>query len=284
MKTKRYLTLQGTATLCAVAAALLTTACVEKTICNTPHPDRGAVTISLDPAAAAESYTAEIYGQKADFSASPFTFPALLAPSSYLMLVYNQPEGFTFENNTVRVEAETPDASMIIAMPGKLRTQRQIIEVMADDTLRLTTLPAIRTRDLHIELSVSEGRPELIQSVNGKLTGIAGAFNMETEKISGSAVGTSLTFTRQDDKLKADARLLGTMGDKQTLLLDFVFVDGGRTQQTEIDLTQPLAGFNDDKTTDLRVTGSVETPVGMEEVTVEITDWTTVEGEDLEAE
>ena len=74
------------------------------------------------------------------------------------------------------------------------------------------------------------------------------------------------------------------MGDVQTLVLDIVFTDGGRTQRTEVDLTEALAEFNGDVTTAYRVTGTLETPVGMEEATAEITGWELVDGGDASAE
>ena len=74
------------------------------------------------------------------------------------------------------------------------------------------------------------------------------------------------------------------MGAVQSMVLDIVFTDGGRTQRTEVDLTEALADFNGDMTTAYRVTGTLETPVGMEEGKGEITGWETVEGGDASAE
>lgn len=68
------------------------------------------------------------------------------------------------------------------------------------------------------------------------------------------------------------------------MVLDIVFVDGGRTQRTEVDLTEALADFNGDMTTAYRVTGTLETPVGMEEGNAEITGWEPVDGGDVDAE
>ena len=67
-------------------------------------------------------------------------------------------------------------------------------------------------------------------------------------------------------------------------MLRCVFTDDGRTQRTEVDLTEALADFNGDMTTAYRVTGTLETPVGMEEGKGEITGWETVEGGDASAE
>ena len=74
------------------------------------------------------------------------------------------------------------------------------------------------------------------------------------------------------------------MGAVQALVLDIAFVDGGRTQRTEVDLTGALANFNGDMNTAYRVTGTLETPVGMEEATAEITGWEPVDGDDVNAE
>mgnify|MGYP005802430099 CR=1 FL=1 len=101
---------------------------------------------------------------------------------------------------------------------------------------------------------------------------------MEKGQTIGEPTSTVFSFTRDGSKLTADARLLGTMGAVQTLVLDIVFTDGGRTQHTEVDLTEALADFNSNMTTAYRVTGTLETPVGMEECNAEITDWEEAEG------
>ena len=62
------------------------------------------------------------------------------------------------------------------------------------------------------------------------------------------------------------------------------FTDGGRTQRTEVDLTEALADFNGNMTDGYRVTGTLETPVGMEEASAEITGWETVDGSGVDAE
>ena len=145
-------------------------------------------------------------------------------------------------------------------------------------------MPQQRVRDLHIEFTVTQGRPELIQTVTATLSGIAGAFDLEAGQTTGEPASTVVAFTRDGDKLTADTRLLGTMGTAQTLVLGIAFVDDGRTQRTEVDLTEALAEFNGDMTTAYRVTGTLETPVGMEEATAEITGWETVDGDDVNVE
>lgn len=274
--------------ICVVCVPLFLASCAKDELHNTPHPDRGAVTVSLTGLAADGAYVLDIDGQTADITGSSFTFPDLLTPGTYSLVVYNRAEGFTFDGRMAQVHTEDSktraDGASIIPLPGYLKTASREITVTADDTLHLTPAPQQRVRDLHIEFTVTQGRPELIQTVTGTLSGIAGAFDMEAEQTTGEPASTIVAFTRDGDKLTADARLLGTMGAVQTLVLDIAFVDDGRTQRTEVDLMEALADFNGDMNTAYRVTGTLETPVGMEEATAEITGWETVDGDDVNAE
>ena len=271
-----------------MAAAVLLSSCVKDTLYDTPHPDKGAVTISLTGLSADDNYVLDMDGKVADITGSPFTNPDLLNPGTHSMVIYNRAEGFTFDGRMARVNApdgkSRADGASVIPLPGYLKTVSQEITVTADDTLRVNPVPQQRVRDLQLELEVTQGRPELIQSVTATLSGIAGIFDMEKGQTIGEPTSTVFSFTRDGSKLTADARLLGTMGDVQALVLDIVFTDGGRTQRTEVDLTEALEGFNGDMTTAYRVTGTLETPVGMEEGEGEITGWETVEGGDASAE
>ena len=268
-------------------AAMLLSSCVKDELYNSPHPDKGAVTVSLTGLVADDDYVLDIDGKTADITGSPFVYPDLLLPGVHGLVVYNRAEGFTFDGRMARVNALSgkarTDGAPIISLPGYLKTVSQEITVTADDTLRLSPVLRQRVRDLQLELEVTQGRPELIQTVTATLSGIAGAFDMETEQTTGEPTSTVFSFTRDGSKLIADARLLGTMGTIQTLVLDIVFTDGGRTQRTEVDLTEAMKDFNGDMTTAYRVTGTLETPVGMEEVSSEITEWETVDGGDVSA-
>lgn len=277
MKARQYINMMG------MAAAVLLSSCVKDTLYDTPHPDKGAVTVSLTGLSADDNYVLDMDGKVADITGSPFTYPDLLNPGTHSMVIYNRAEGFTFDGRTARVNAHT-DGTSVISLPGYLKTVSQEITVTADDTLRVNAVPVQRVRDLQLELEVTQGRPELIQNVTATLSGIAGIFDMEKGQTIGEPTSTVFSFTRDGSKLTADARLLGTMGDVQALVLDIVFTDGGRTQRTEVDLTEALADFNSDMTTAYRVTGTLETPVGMEEGKGEITGWETVEGGDASAE
>ena len=249
-----------------VGVAVLGGGCVKDGLYDTPHPDKGAVAVSLQGAGTGDRYVVDMDGQVAGIEGSPFVCPGLFLPGTYSLAVYNCPEGFSFEGRTARVDApEGKDGTAVIPLPGYLRSVCREVAVVADDTLHVELEAVQRVRDLHIEFTVAQGRPELIQGVTGTLSGIAGAFDLEAGQVTGEAVATVFAFAREGEVLSADVRLLGTMGAAQVLVLDIVFTDGGRTQHTEVDLTEALADFNGDMTTAYRVTGTLETPVGMEE-------------------
>ena len=82
MKARQYINMMG------MAAAVLLSSCVKDTLYDTPHPDKGAVTISLTGVSADEDFAVDIDGKVADITGSPFTYPDLLAPGTYRMVGY----------------------------------------------------------------------------------------------------------------------------------------------------------------------------------------------------
>ena len=126
---------------------------------------------------------------------------------------------------------------------------------------------AQRTRDLRLELTVTEGDPERITAITGTLSGVARAYDLRNETLYGEAVSTAPAFTRNGDKVSADLRLLGIM---------LTFTDG-QTQTTESDLTEALAGFGSDMTEPFTLTAGLRTPMEAG-FSASITDWEVVDG------
>lgn len=144
-------------------------------------------------------------------------------------------------------------------LPDYLYSGTERITVVADDTLRMNLDVAQRVRDLRIELAVTEGGPERIDVITGTLSGVAEAYDLWNESLYGEAVSTRPTFTRDGDKVSANLRLLGVLGDAQTLSILLTFSNGD-TQSVESDLTEVLAGFNG-STEAFTLTGNLRTPV-----------------------
>ena len=247
--------------------AVTMTGCVKDELFNTPHPDKGAVVLDIGGLPGGDGYTVDIDGRTFETTGSAFTVPGLFEPGTHTVTVYNRPEGFSVEGLVARVAplgaAVRAADGLIHPLPGYLHSGTRQIEVTADDSLKVEMSVSQRVRDLHLELTVTEGDPERIASVRGTLSGIAGAFDLAAQQTTGEAVSTAVEFIRTGDRLTADARLLGIMGSRQTLLLDIVFTDG-RTQTTGSDLTDYLKDFGNDMTEAFRLAGDLNTPIGAE--------------------
>lgn len=262
----------------AAVLALLLASCVKDELYNTPHPDKGVISVSVDIPQGAEEddYTVEVDGEPLD-EGNNASDP--LTPGEHTVLVYNTPEGFTVTDGIAyveRVDGTRALTDLIDPLPETLYSGTKTVTVVADDTLHVDLDILQRTRDLRLELTVTEGDPERIAAITGILSGVAGAYDLRSETLHGEAVSTAPVFTRNGDKVEADLRLLGIMGDRQTLTLVLTFTDG-QTQTTESDLTEALAGFGSDMTEPFTLTAGLRTPMEAG-FSASITDWEVVDG------
>ena len=270
--------------ICVICVPWMLASCVKDELHNTPHPDQGVVSVSVDYPQGAEEddYTVEVDGKpldEGDNASNP------LAPGEHTVLVYNTPEGFTVTDGIAyveRVDGTRALTDLIDPLPETLYSGTRTVTVVADDTLHLDLSVVQRTRDLRLELTVTEGDPERIAAITGTLSGVAGAYDLRSETLHGEAVSTAPAFTRNGDKIEADLRLLGTMGDRQTLTLRLSFLNGNPQDITiESDLTEQLAGFNLGTGT-ITLDGELHTPTeaGVEAA---IMDWKVVDGGSVDA-
>ena len=230
----------------AAVLVFLLASCVKDELHDTPHPDQGVVSVSVDYPQGAEEddYTVEVDGKpldEGDNASNP---------------LFTVTDGIAYVE---RVDGTRALTDLIDPLPETLYSGTKTVTVVADDTLHLDLSVAQRTRDLRLELTVTEGDPERIAAITGTLSGVAGAYDLRSETLYGEAVSTAPAFIRNGDKVSADLRLLGTMGEAQVLTLTLTFTDG-LTQTVESDLTEVLAKFNDG-TEAVTITGDLETPV-----------------------
>ena len=270
--------------ICVICVPWMLASCVKDELHNTPHPDQGVVSVSVDypQGTGEEDYTVEVDGQpldEGDNASDPLT------PGEHTVLVYNTPEGFTVTDGIAyveRVDGTRALTDLIDPLPETLYSGTKTVTVVADDTLHLDLSVAQRTRDLRLELTVTEGDPERIAAITGTLSGVAGAYDLRGETLYGEAVSTRPAFTRSGGKVVADLRLLGTMGEAQVLTLRLSFLNGNPQDITiESDLTEQLAGFNLGTGT-ITLDGELHTPTeaGVEAA---IMDWKVVDGGSVDA-
>ena len=188
--------------ICVICVPWLLASCVKDELHNTPHPDQGVVSISVDypQGTGEEDYTVEVDGQpldEGDNASNPLT------PGEHTVLVYNTPEGFTVTDGIAyveRVDDTRALTDLIDPLPETLYSGTKTVTVVADDTLHLDLSVAQRTRDLRLQLTVTEGDPERIAAITGTLSGVAGAYDLRSETLHGEAVSTRPAFTRSGDK------------------------------------------------------------------------------------
>lgn len=277
MKKQLYILMYG------AISALLLASCVKDEVYNTSHPDKGAVSIHVNLPQGMGDYTVEIDGQSVQGSGATIVYPTLLSPGEHNLLMYNHPDGLTIADGIARVNAMADTKSngnAILPIPSCLYSASTTCTVTADDTVRIELDPLRRMRDLHFELTVAEGDPERIASVEGVLSGIAGTYTLATESPSREPMTTAPTFTRDGNRVTADARLLGTAGETQILVLTLRFTDG-KVQTIENDLTEMLRTFHTDMQTPLKISGTLLTPTAANPGTVTITDWQVQEVVDI---
>lgn len=264
---------------------------------DTPDPETGVLLIDLQKEEIRDE-CAIVIGQLYGSIYPQERFEAELPPGTFDILIFRITDGFAYDFEKYHARVQTPeeyeiyekscvrndDITDIIPMPDYLYTYSREITIEAGDTIRINASAEQRVRDLHLEFTVTQGRPELIQTVTGTLSGIAGTFDIKAGETVGESVSTTLDFTLEDDKLTADARLLGTLGEKQMLDIHITFSDRSRRQHIEVDMTEALAEFNDKMDTGLEVSGTIETPAGVEEGTAEITGWKDADSFDVDAD
>lgn len=259
----------------ALAAVVLSlTSCVKDELFNTPHPDKGAVILTADWAerssacAAPTEYT--LYHtccETASYTMDGTTsccVPSLFAEGTHTLVAHNTADKITIDGLTATVAAVKD--GHIDPMPGYLLAASHEITTVKDDTVRVTLPMCQRVRDMRIELTVTEGDPEQIESVTGTLTGVAASFDLAGQKLTGAEASALLTFSRSSDKLTADTRLLGFIGTTPSFTLEILFTDG-RTQTVRNDrFTDAVKEFGSDMTETFVLTNNLNLPVeaGME--------------------
>ena len=173
MKSNRHIFITYTAVL----AAILLASCVKDELYNTPHPDSGAVVVTADwsdrnsDADIPQAYILSIDGQEQEVSKETNILNRLLPPGKYTLAAYNKPDQVTVADNTVSVNATS--AKHINPMPGYLFASVQDINVVADDTLRVTARMKQLIRRLNLELTATEGDYSRVQSATATLSGVA---------------------------------------------------------------------------------------------------------------
>ena len=276
MKSNRHIFITYTAVLAAISLA----SCVKDELYNTPHPDSGAVVVTADwsdrnsDADIPQAYILSIDGQEQEVSRETNALNRLLSAGKYTLAAYNKPDQVTVANNTASVNATS--AKHINPMPGYLFASVQDINVVADDTLRVTARMKQLIRRLNLELTATEGDYSRVQSATATLSGVASVADMATGERSAAAQVTN-TFRQDGNKFTLFFRLLGIVTtEAQTLTVDITF-NNGDTQQIVSDVTESMKNFNNEAEP-IKLKGNLLLPVEATVTGATITGWNEVDG------
>lgn len=247
--------------LIAVASLMVLslTSCVKKDIFYTPHPDKGAVVVTADWTEAPsetdvpQAWSFCINGGEVYQSVHPSQcYPELLAPGKYTLLVYNEPQGFTLNGTTAVVDSYSD--GLLVAEPGYLYSATQELEVVKDDTLRVT-VPMKRLLSAVSMKVTLDGESADVADIEASLSGVSGSVELATGEISESPqavrldVKTAETASRAGagKELELKCRILGVcVGYGQTLTVKIKNKDGHISSVTS-DVTEELEKVNTDK-------------------------------------
>ena len=266
--------------LLAAALLLAATSCVKDELHDTPHPDKGKITVSADWSDRGDGVDipAEWTMTMGDYAGTEtgetHAPDYLFNPGSYTLAAYNTPENITISGTTATVAPETGNGTYISHAPGWLFTSVQEVTVEADTDYELTAAMHQQVRQLTLVIEPTGDAADRIESIEGSLSGAAGTLDFAT----GAASDVTLHFTKLTEgsdagKWSATVRLLGITGDTQRLTATLTYADGNPADTgLESDLTAALADFNSDKTVPLTLDGEAVVP-DEAGVTATIDDW-----------
>lgn len=285
-----------TASACAagltLAVAFLLTGCVKDHLNNTPHPDKGAITVSIDwddllPEAVADNYVLNVDGNGQTVSGFTNTAERLAEPGEHSLMVYNHPDGITINGDIASVDeiiSGRSAGSRIVPLPGYLFSLSRTVTVVKDDTLHITAKPQQWGRQLDLVLSATAGDYDRIVAVTGTLSGVERSVDIRKGERQGKASRVRGTFTAEGGKYRISFRLMGIVpAERQMLTVDIALARGGN-HTIESDLTDKMTRFHD-AITPLTITGNLRLPEAAEAAgaTGSIEGWQIADGGNTDA-
>lgn len=280
--------------LIATAALLFLAGCDPKDpIYDTPHPEKGAVTLTTDWSnigeglTAPESYTVVAAGYTGTLSGTVNKLDYLFDPSEIRVSVYNTAAHISINGTTATVATASGNADgvgpFIQNTPGWLFASSDEMMIEKDKEHFHTAVMQQQVRQLTIMIEPTGGTTDRVVRIEGWLTGVAASLNF-ADGTHATPSNVELHFAKIADgpnvgKWSATVRLLGVAGEQQKLSGQILFADGNPAAvNLDSDLSTELAAFNADKRKPLTLGGKVmETPTGTE-FGATITDWTPGDG------
>lgn len=246
-----------------VLSTLIMTSCTKEELVNPPK-----VILTTDWANRTEGvdipaeYKVVVNNESLSFRSATNTLPELEA-GIHPLTIYNPADKVTINGSTVTIATS---GSIVDAQPGYLFYSAVDAVYENDKEKFLTAVMQQQIRLLNIELTITDGDINNIESITASLSGVANTMDLKANNYSGMGLKVIPIFTRSGNKLSASVRLIGLTTEKQELTLD-IHYKGEADQEIVSDVSSLLVGFNNnDKHKPFRLTGDMEifTAIGIE--------------------
>lgn len=291
---KKFSAIHKTGLFLTGALLILASGCVKDDLYNTPHPDKGAAVITTDwTDALTESTVPGEYCLSMDGGNPERTkertccYPSLLAPGRHTLLVYNEPQGMTLSGTTATVNAR--EDGTLEPLPEYLFSAVKELDVVLDDTLRITVPMERRLCPIQLHLSLEGENTEEIASIKATLGGMAASVDLQTGIIGKENLAVNLDVRQAEattraytkGRLEMKCRVMGINPQERQLLTITVTMEDGYVQTITSDLTEYLKDLNAEMEP-VELTGKVEAPQeGHFGGTID--NWEVVNGGDIDA-
>lgn len=250
----------------------LSISCVEVDLVDKPNTKVSLILPPLEEGGV-ESYTVEINGQKMTIGADGY-LPELY-PGVYPMLVYSNSPSITVNNGIAQVNLLNgqlngfPD--LFFSKSTEIRLENNVFDNKAIDLeAQVRLLEMIITPP-------SGGIYDHVSSIEGKVTGVSGRWDLINNVVVGPAMEVPVKFVKQDNGTwLAKLRLLGVFGNKQELIGEILFSNqssqlrikasslkanqGEQSLLLQSDLSDYFKTFNTGKSVPFSLGGAIDLP------------------------
>lgn len=274
-----------------LATVALLTSCYKAEFYTTDHPDQGEVSLDVEIPTTSDGTdytgTMTLVFDGVEYNITPgesFDLPDLLDPGTYTYYIYSDhtedddaTATVTYDQSagTLIASVTTDSEGNVDPNPNEIYFSAETLEVSKDSAEVLSSETSVLGRDLEFELALDGDAASRLESFSAMLNGVAQQWDCisDTPYGTSASVLSSLSITTTTSSnvsrsgsdtyyLKGTIHLLGIVtDDTQTLILELGYEgDHPDTHTYTSDVSDTLSDFNDDKSSAMTLTNTVETP------------------------
>ncbi|MFR9534991.1 MAG: hypothetical protein SNG49_09170 [Rikenellaceae bacterium] len=264
----------------ALSAALLTS-CYKAELHETSHPDSGEVTFFITAPTQTDDtdYTAPmtlaVNGEQYAATPNNTLTVDLLDPGNYTYYIYNDSASgdtskITYTSSAIIASVDLDENGNVESNPNRVYFGSESFEAVADTNTTVTTYSSCVGRDLHFILQLEGDATSSLEGFSANLSGVAQQWDCIADVPYGDSASLTPTFTLSSDAsgayyLKASVHLLGiSTSATQVLTIELSYAgENPATHTFSSEVSSLMSGFNNDKSTSMTISNTIETPTGV---------------------